>query len=205
MTMDLRYACAFSPQGWSAAAWIPVGSPRWAWRGAWVQEEDHLRNQVPSGASEEELLGPRAPETYASQVWQEQISGPLLVRAEMSFDHRMAPLIVLAPELSADCNSQPQYREHYEVVLYDQGINVWHHTFALGRPCWQKLAHHAFEVAPRQHHTLEVEKSAAELVVRVAGRELVVSCPDLPHSCFAGLTGCEGVNRFYSFSIHTPS
>ena len=203
--MDLRYACTFAPQGWSAAEWIAVGSSRWAWRSAWVQEGDHIRNQVPTGASEDELRGPRAPETYASRVWKERVSGPLRVCAELSFDHRMAPSIVLAPELSADCNSQPQYREHYEVVLYDQGVNVWHHTFALGRPRWQKLAHHPFALAPRQHHILEVEKRAAALVVRVASRELALPCPALSDHCYAGLTGCEGVNRFYSFSVHTQS
>jgi hypothetical protein len=203
MAMALRYTCTFAPQGWAAAEWIRVGSPRWAWRGGWVQEADHLRNQVPRDAAEEEMLGPRAPETYASQVWGERLSGPLRVCAELSFDRRMAPLIVLAPELGADCNSQPQYREHYEVVLYDEGVNVWHHVMALGRPRWQKLAHHPFAVPARQRHVLEVEKRAAELVVRTVGAEFAVSAPDLPPSCYVGITGCEGINRFYSFSLHT--
>lgn len=205
MATNLRYACNFSPRGWSAADWIAVGSPRWAWRGSWVQEEDHIRNQVPAGVSGEELLGARAPETYASQVWREPVCGPLRVGAEVSFDERMAPLVVLAPELGADCNSQPQYREHYEVVLYDEGINVWHHTMALGRPRWQKLAHQAFAVAPRQRHRLEVETGPAKLLVRAAGQEVQVPCPALPERCFVGLTGCEGVNRFYHFSVHAQS
>ncbi|MCC7265360.1 MAG: hypothetical protein IT369_22885 [Candidatus Latescibacteria bacterium] len=205
MAMDLCYTCSFLPQGWSAADWIAVGSPRWAWRGAWVQEEDHIRNQAPADASPEEWLGSRAPETYASQVWQEQVSGPLRVGAEVSFDHRMAPLIVLAPELAANCNSQPQYREHYEVVLYDEGINVWHHTFALGRPRWQQLARHPFAVAAGQRHLLEVETGPAALVVRAAGQQVQVPCPALPPRCFVGLTGCEGTNRFYSFSVYTSS
>lgn len=201
----LRYACTFAPQGWSAADWIGVGSPRWAWRGTWVQEADHIRNQVPAGAGEDELLGPRAPETYASQVWREQVNLPLRVCAELCFDHRMAPLIVLAPELGADCNSRPQYREHYEVVLYDEGINVWYHVMALGRPRWQKLAHHPLPLASRQRHLLEVETREAALVVRVAGAEWSVPCPELPPRSFVGLTGCEGVNRFYNFSIHTSA
>lgn len=201
----MNYECSFSPQGWAAAEWIAVGSPRWAWRGAWVQEGDHIRNQVPADASPEDLLGPRAPETYASQVWRQQVHGPLRVRAELSFDHRMAPLIVLAPELGADCNSRPQYREHYEVVLYDEGINVWHHIMALGRPRWQQLARHPFALAAGQRHVLEVEKAAAELVVRVAGQQVRVPCPGLPEGCFAGITGCEGLNRFYHFSVQTPA
>ena len=199
--MELRYACTFVPQGWSPSEWIGVGSPRWAQRGAWVQEDDHLRNGVPTGVPQEELLGPRAPETYASQVWKERLSGSLRVRADLAFDHRMAPLIVLAPELGANCNGQPQYREHFEVVLHDEGINVWHHTFVLGRPRWQKLAHYPLAVAPRRRHTLEVEKREAELVVRVADREFTLPCPALPQACYVGLTGCEGVNRFYDFSL----
>ncbi len=205
MAMDLRYACTFSPSGWSAADWIEVGSPRWAWRGGWAQEADHIRNQVPAGASAAEMLGPRAPETYASLVWKERVSGPLRVCAELSFDDRMAPLIVLAPELGADCNSRPQYREHYEVVLYHEGINVWYHTMTLGRPRWQKLVHQAFAVAPRQRHRLEVEHSAGALVVQVAGQEVRVPCPSQPERCFVGLTGCEGINRFYNFSVYSQS
>ena len=203
--MELRCACTFAPPGWSANEWIEVGSPRWAQRGIWVQEEEHLRNGVPAGATPDELLGLCAPETYTSQVWRERVSGALRVRAEMAFDHRMAPLIVLAPELSANCNSQPQYREHFEVVLYDEGINVWHHTFALGRPRWQKLAHYFLSVAPRQRHTLEVEKREAELIVRAAGREFVLSCPALPQACYVGITGSEGVNRFYAFSLRSEA
>ena len=52
----------------------------------------------------------------------------------MSFDHLMVPLIVIAPELGkSEDGKYPELRDHYEIVLFYQGINIWHHRYKDGK------------------------------------------------------------------------
>jgi len=194
---------AFDKAGWDASKWILVKSPRWDHFGTWVQETGHIRNTVPEGVSAEELLSKRAKETYSSMVYHDKVSGQVTIRATMAFDHRMAPLIVLAPELGKDARERPEYREHFEVVLFDEGVNVWHHTYRNGKPSWHKAAYARFPLKPNTPYTLLVRKTDRALHIEVDGHVFGYLDDSLPDTFYAGITGCEGVNRFYDFSLIT--
>lgn len=202
-----NYRCRFAPDEWRADDWQLVKSPRWPQRGTWVQEADAIRNATPPDATPEDMLGKRAGETYTSMVLKTPFEGNLTIAAEMSFDHRMAPLIVLAPELGQDADGYPEYREHWEIVLFDQGINIWHHTFADGKPAWRKAAYARFAVDPGKPHHLTVEirqtRNGREISVRCGEQQFGYLEPNLPERLHVGLTGCEGVNRFQSFRVET--
>jgi hypothetical protein len=197
---DPTYACSFAAGQWQATDWLLVKSPRWAWEGAWLQESDHIRNRVPVDASLSELQGARCGETYVSMLYRLPQTA-LRVRAEMSFDQRMAPLVVLAPEPVQNAAGQLEYREHIEVVLFDEGINVWHHQWSAERgPYWNRAAWARFRAAVGRRYVLEVERAGAQLVVRCAGHAFGVALA-LPDRLYAGVTGCEGINRFYHFAL----
>ena len=51
--------------------------------------------------------------------------------------------------------------------------------------------------------TLEVKKTGKVLTVAVAGHTFGYTEDALPDSCHVGITGCEGQNRFYNFSVVT--
>lgn len=201
------YSCRFVAGQWQAADWTLVKSPRWDRLGEWVQEADGVRNQTPDGATDAELLGKRAPEAYSSMVVARPFEGNLAVRTTLSFDDQMAPLIVLAPELGKDAKGRPEYREHFEIVVYNKGVNVWHHTWADGKPAWKKAAYWVFELKPRTRAVLEVQVNHSSrgpmLVVKVDNREMGYLDTALPTRCYVGITGCEGVNRFYDFSVRS--
>ena len=122
------FHCSFARGAWDPNRWMLVKSPRWSHFGGWVQKDDCIENETPADAAAKDLLGKRAPETYTSMVLKRTFSGNVVVRSTMEFTDRMAPLIVLAPTLGKAAKGRPEYREHYEVVLYDGGINVWHHS-----------------------------------------------------------------------------
>lgn len=198
----------FKIGGWRPLDWMLVKSPRWSNTGEIRQESDYIANVTPAGASEEDMLSRRAPETYASMLWKTRLSGSFTVSSTMAFDYRMAPLIVLTAKTGTDANGYPEYREHWEVVLWDEGINIWHHEFKAGRPVWHRAA-------MIQHKFLAGEKYDLKVQVtrRDRGAELKVTCGDaclayiehdLPESLMVGLTGCEGVNRFYDFKVTRP-
>ena len=198
------YACRFVPDAWDERDWIQVKSPRWDHLGGWVQRANHIENRVPSDAAPVQMLGARAGETYSSMVLARPPVQDVCVRAVVSFDDRMAPLVVLAGPLATDCHDAPEYRQHIEIVLFDEGVNVWHHTWTeAGGPAWDKVAWWAFDLAPGTPHELVVERRGPNLSLVVGNRRCGCRLEGLPAVVHPGLTGCEGVNRFYEFATST--
>jgi hypothetical protein len=198
----LIFGCRFARGGWDRAEWWPVRSPRWDHVGEWVQEEDHLRNWVPDRWSPEQLTegGPGAAETYTSMVYRRPLQGDFHVAARMSFDHRMAPLIVLASE-PANEGSYREYRDHCEVVLFDEGVNVWMHRFGDRGQDWALAAYWRFPLLPKAQHLLRVQRVGTRLNLHVDQQVFGCHLAALRGPLYAGITACEGVNRFFDFDI----
>ena len=196
------FGCRFAAGAWDPAEWWPVRSPRWDCEGEWVQEHDHLRNHVPDRWSPEEMIegGPGAGETYASMVYRRPLAGEFQVAARMSFDHRMAPLIVLAAE-TATAGGFREYRDHWEVVLFDEGVNLWMHGFSDQGPHWALMAYWRFPLAPKIKYQLQVHRTGNQLNLRVDNQAFGCHLAALPEPLYAGITACEGVNRFFDFKI----
>ena len=194
----------FTPDGWKPDEWLLVKSPRWEHFGKWVQKEDHLENGVPAGVSPDDLQGNRAPETYTSMVYAKPFEGDLRMTVDMAFTYRMAPLIVLAPELGKDAAGRAEYREHFEICVYNEGVNVWHHFFANGKPSYKKAAFAKFPLAPDTRYALEVELKGKLMTVKIDGHTFGYTDESLPEKRYLGITGCEGLNRFYGMSVTQP-
>ena len=204
MEKETVYKCAFTPEGWHPDDWIQVRGPRWDHPGGWVQQPDHLSNCVPDGASAEEMNGPRAGEVYSSMILDQPPVADLLVRTRTRFEYRMAPLVVLTGPLGEDGDGHPEYREHIEVVIYDAGVNVWHHTWSQEGPAWYRAAWCNFVLEAGVVHLLQVEKAGSQLTVRVNDHRFgcfLAFEPDVQ----VGITACEGVNRFYEFEVRQPT
>lgn len=199
------YRCSFATGQWDPAEWTLAKSPRWDHFGRWIQRDTHIENQTPPDAEPAQMLGPRAGETYTSMVLNRKFSGAVTVRATMEFTHRMAPLIVLTGGLGEDANGRAEHREHYEVVIYDEGVNVWHHYFKDGKPSWVKAAASKFTLEPNVRYELKVSVQPAakggKMSVSVGGYTLEYQDKSIPDELYVGITGCEGVNRFYDFSV----
>ncbi|MFA6929417.1 MAG: hypothetical protein WCT05_03750 [Lentisphaeria bacterium] len=202
-----EFTCAFTPGAWQMEDWIQVKSPRWDYWGSWQQEDDHIRNLVPVDASEQEMLGKRAGETYTSMLWRQKIAGSkkVVIQAELSFDDQMAPLLVIAPDYGKDGTGRPEYREHWEIVIYDKGLNVWHHQYADGKPSWYKAAALKTNFSPKEKLLLVLSINFSgrvpQLEISSGGQTFSYAELQLPNTFYVGLTACEGVNRFYNFSV----
>ena len=134
----------------------------------------------------------------------------MTVSAKMSFDHRMAPLIVIAPELGVHAPSgAPEFHEHWEIVLYDLGINVWKHMWINNKPDWVKFSYMNAAFLPKTRYELKVsicETAKGEtLEVECDGKEFGCFLPGLGKEFYLGIIGCEGRNRFYDFKISAPA
>ena len=108
--------------------------------------------------------------------------------------------IVIAEDLSEDENGLLRYREYYEVVLYENGINVWRlRTDKNDHVTWKKLMSVDFPVTPKEKHTLSVDVLADSLEITADGKKMSLFLFERFPSYFVGIDACENVNRFYSF------
>lgn len=202
-----EWRCEFSAGRWNQEEWTRVKSARWAHVGGWTQEKERIVNQVPADATPAELLSSRAGETYSSMIWNRKISGNATISSRMEFADRMAPLIVLAapPEICQD--GVHEYREHWEILLFDEGINVWHHQYRNGRPRWSLAGYMKKTLKPHTVYDLQVQiirrGALSEIRVKCDGGEFGFELANLPEEFYAGITGCEGVNYFYDFRVNT--
>lgn len=199
ISAPFNYQCKFNKDGWNDKDWIQVKSPRWDYFGTWVQESNHLRNATPAGLTAKEL---ESANTYSSMVLTHKVGGTVEISSTMSFDYRWAPLIVIADEPGKSKDGKPEYRKHTEVVLYDEGLNIWQHFYKDNQPSYIRLAWSKLKFKPKHKYNLKVTINGKLMTVTVDGNELGCTNVDLPDDFYVGITGCEGINKFYDFKVH---
>lgn len=203
--MEIKTTTTLFGRGqWNQDDWMAVKSARWDYVGEFLQEEDHLVNRCPN-VSDEELYAKYVTDVYASMVLREKIKAKAEISCAMSFDHLMAPLIVIAPTLGADSKGRPEFREHHEIVLYNEGINIWHYTFDKV-PKWHLAAFLRAPFAAKERHTMHItveRRREVQLTIACGGHVFGYQDEYLTDSFYVGITACEGRNRFYDFSVTT--
>jgi len=137
---------------------------------------------------------------YISVVEKERVQLPVVLEAECSFDKFGAPLIVFSEEITEKGNGWKEYGEHYEVVLFESGINIWHITpqkeggQQVEAVCKARLPFPAGEM------TKLTVRLTREGIEAQAGELIAKGEVSLPEKMYVGFTACEGINHFRSFS-----
>ncbi|OQA85405.1 MAG: hypothetical protein BWY31_01927 [Lentisphaerae bacterium ADurb.Bin242] len=201
------FSTTFADGQWDRSLWLNVKSPRFDYVGEMVQHGDYIVNKTPN-LPDETIFKKHGSDVYASLVFHKKFTGSAVISSRMSFDHRMAPLIVIAPELGKSKDGIPEFREHFEIVLFDEGINVWRHLYTDGKPSWYKAAFLKTSYLPKTVYDLQVElrfvKQGCQMILRCEGKEFGYLELNLPDSYYAGIIACEGRNRFYDFKVVQP-
>lgn len=195
---------SFARGAWNTNDWIAVKSPRWSYLNDFVQMDDHILNRTPD-LPDDTIFKKHEQDVFSSILLKQTFSLGSEISATMSFDHRMAPLIVIAKPLGTDVAGRPEFREHFEIVLYDEGLNVWHHRYNDGKPSWHLAAFLRAPFKPKTKYDLKISlqkrHGTKQLTVSCAGYVFGYEDDDLPETFQTGITGCEGRNRFYSFHV----
>ena len=197
---------SFSRGKWDASLLQFVKSPRFKMNGAIIQNDNHIVNKVPMNLSEKELLG--SPDAYCALLTRQKFKGNVTVSSKMSFDHLMAPLIVIAPELGTSADGKyPELRDHYEIVIFYDGINVWHHRYTNGKASWYKLAYLKTPLEKKKIYELSVtlyhHRKGPQMIIKCNGQEFGCAMPQefTAKQYHIGIIACEGVNRFYDLKV----
>ena len=138
---------------------------------------------------------------YVSMLLEQKCQTGAKAVTTCSFEAYGAPLIVLTDDLRKKENGEWYYGVHYEIVLWEDGINVWKLNLNDGIMNWQKLMALEFKVSAYEPHELGVKVLDDMLEIEVEGHKAQLRVEGLPKEFYIGFTACEGINRFYDFSI----
>ena len=205
------YETDFGEGKWDPSEWQMVKTSRSGYIGQWIQHRDKLVNKVPDGTDPKNFTT-SACDTFTSMLLKKDFSGDVTVELVCGFEARMAPGIVIsALPLRPGEKSVAELPIHLEIVLYDNGLNVWYHFFENGKQKWHKVVHFMERnvFAPGKPHRVTFR-----IVTRKGLRFAEVSCggktaggllpPDFPKTFRIGIVASEGVNFFHSIKITTP-
>lgn len=118
-----------------------------------------------------------------------------------SFESYGAPLLVIANELDWDENGVLRFGNYQEVVLWENGVNVWDFHRVDGEVKIDWLLRNDFHLEPEKIHELTVELGKQRLKIWVDGQYCELRVPSLPEKAYLGITACEGINRFYGLTL----
>jgi hypothetical protein len=195
------YTTSFAEGKWNQSDWFDMRSASSDIHGEWIQNKDHISNKVPDGEKLEDVIKENQNKLFISKLLNHKLSGTSEISSTMSWDKNYAPLIVIASAPESVQAGLPFSRNYIEVVIYEKGINIWQHFYKDGKQSYKKVAWIDCSFKAKKKYKLEVSVRAKELYVKVGNYNLGVNGMEIPENYYVGITACEGINRFYDFSV----
>ena len=129
----------------------------------------------------------------------------MLAQADCLFESFGAPLIVITNDITKDKSGYFVYGQYFEVVAYEKGINIWFvKPNKEGAECPidpTLLATKEFAILPNTRSDIKMQIEGNLIKGWVNGEYLEAKADNLPDEFYVGITACEGINRFYSFTV----
>jgi len=182
----------FTP-GWSMDGMTYAYSYRFPQTPVFRQKEDCVENGRDEGSAQDY--------DNITLVTKDRLGSGTTLTARCAFENPGAPLIILTPQLDTDERGAKRYGDYVEVVLYSGGINVWKLWNSDGTVRWKKLLGAEFPVTEGEIHTLSVTVRGETLHIQADDRKFSLLAEGLYPAFHAGITACEGINRFYELDI----
>ena len=159
-----------------------------------IQAEDHVHNR--------KISDDKYGYDNISLMTREKLPAGTKITTTCAFDSFGAPLIVIAKDLIECADGGLRYGDYYEIVLYENGVNVWRMRMDAERKVtWHKALGVEFSVAAMEKHVLSVETKPDYLVIEACGHRMTLRVDGLWNEFHVGIDACEGINRFYDLSI----
>jgi hypothetical protein len=142
---------------------------------------------------------------YTTVMLKEKLSLGHKITVECDFEKRGAPLVIISDSLY-EKGGHTYYGEHFEAVAFEEGCNVWHNSLPTDPDYPKALVTDKihFEDIPtpnKSRVTLSVAFGEGRLDIEMNGVAFTVYNAELPREFYFGITGCEGINRFYSLTV----
>lgn len=179
---------------WNQEDFFYSYSPRWNTRKVFIQEEDCISNNYDDGHLH-----------YISILTKKKYKTGVRLRTKCSFKSFGAPLIVFSDDVAPNEKGDMMYGLHFEAVAWFKGLNVWR-VIALPerveRPFHSTLTgSDSFTIGDDAVCEIDVTVREKEIYVGIDGHYISIKEDALPEEFHVGITACEGINKFYEFSI----
>ena len=188
---------SFAEKAWDPAAWTLCRNPTVDYLGKWVQHDTYVENETPADPAKRSALEG----SLTTMVYTTKFTGDYTVAATLQIGAGAAPGIIIAQDLTTDDKGRPQYGEFYECIIYEKGLNLWHHFARDGKRTYEKTSWSDFALKPDTPYKFEVHKKGKSLLLSVDGNDVGVLIQTLPDELYLGVEGCEGICRAYDFSV----
>ena len=182
----------FASGEWKTEEFRYVYSPKFAPTPKFQQDRDCIVNKGDFSKNEFD---------YVSILTEDKFSTGVTIETTCSFEGYGAPLIVISDDVYKGQNDEWYYGKHFEIVLYQGGINVWRLDLNQGIMKTENLIRYRFPVTTRNYHTLRVKVLEGALDITMEDASILLKVDGLPSEFRVGLTACEGINRFYTLGI----
>ena len=160
-----------------------------------VQEEDCIvnsKNDTEDGVMGYDYITVMSKETYGQGT---------KITSEVLFEEYGAPLLTISKDLDVAEDGTLHFGTYYEVVLWENGINVWEMYMENGEVKWHLVLGNEFKVEKNTRHTFTVELQDKRLKVTAGEHCFTVRAENLPRQAHIGIAACENINRIYSMTI----
>lgn len=188
---------SFARDAWTPADWVLAKNPTVNHYGQWVQRDKCLENATSDDPAKKSALD----QSLTTMVYKDKFAGNYTVSATLEIGAGSAPGIILAQDWAPDEQGRPQYGEFYEAIIYEKGINLWHHFARDGKRTWEKTAYATFALEADTPYKFEVRRQGKSVQMTVDGHQIGVLVPPLADELYLGVEGCEGVSHVYDFSV----
>ena len=184
----------FSQGKWDPSAWMDLRQPRWDRGTPFVQGDYYIENWSDAAWSDEEIFARHQIDTFSCMVLTNRFAAPMTFTTVTRFEHRMAPAIVIASDIATDAQGRKALGNFYEIVLYDEGLNVWRHGHdADGKPLVEKAAYLTRRFEPKVQYALTVTVERKETQGRKFGQMTVRCDGEALGLCLLLAAECLGV------------
>ncbi len=140
---------------------------------------------------------------YVSLVTKEKLTPGVKLSARCSFENAAAPLFVLAKDLT-EKDGLLYYGDYLEAVIWKNGINAWNlWTDETDTVQIRNLMELKMPVEQGSIHEFSLEIHKDRFVIGLDGLKVSLYCGDIYDNFHLGITGCEGLCRFYDMEIST--
>jgi hypothetical protein len=198
------FSSRFGEGQWHPQEWIMVKNSSWDhFSDHWMQKKNCIENPIPKSLPSGKWFTSKGDESYTSMVCARKFHGDLTVKVTMEFEPKMAPLILFSSELGHEKHKPAELRNYTEFVFWDEGVNAWKHVYdnATGKKPFHLVAFSKFTLKPKTRYAVEIAIKSKLITVSIDGHSFGYLQPDLPEEFYIGITGCEGINRFYDFKV----
>ena len=201
----------FAEGKWDRGEFFEARNDDWNRGAPIVQMPDCVMNANDPVWTDEDLFKNHQADVYSSLILTNRFRGDITFSSTMSFDHRMAPSLVIAGEFATDAQGRKSFRDIYEIVLFEDGLNVWRHRRPNGgKSEIEKVTYTAHVFKKKTPYELKVVLSRKKAYggrlttdIRVAADGVEVGFRDetVPAVYSVGLIGSEGRCRFYDLTV----